>query len=196
MTSEEILLKIIDLFLKEVSLFWTIISAFVGGVIGYMIKLMPYFVMPKKDRLDFNLTLQKEANEIIEKIDESAQEFKNSLCSFAQKNSIELEDFNIITNNANKYFSKLKICCDSILSKTISINSVENTLLPQIKETVEKKLIEEYYKTLKKCSKKYNLPYKGKFDKTNYKSIYIVYSKFIKKGIKNNIIAWLLKNLD
>lgn len=184
-----------ELLLKEISLFWSILTGIAGGIVGFIFGLLPYFFMNKKDRKELNIKLQNEADDIVEKIDIKSQEFKDELCNFSKISEISVDDFNKVTKFANAYFSQLKICCDNILSDTISISSIENTLLPHIQETVEKDIIKKYYQTLRKRAKISNIPYKGQYKKVNYKSIFIVYGKFIKKDIKNKIIAFLLKHI-
>lgn len=184
-----------ELLLKEVSLFWTILTGVIGGIFGLIFGFLPYCFMNKKDRKELSIKLQNEADEIVEKIDVKSQEFKDELCNFSKLNNVSIDDFNKITKFANAYFSQLKICCDNILSNTISLISMENTLLPHIKETVEKDIIKKYYQILRKSARKSNIPYKGQYKKEYYKSIFIVYGKFIKNNIKNKIIVFLLEHI-
>lgn len=184
-----------EILLKEVSLYWTILTGIVGGIFGLIFGLLPYFFMNKKDRKELSIKLQKEADEIVEKIDAKSQEFKEELCKFSKLNKISIDDFNRITKFANTYFSQLKICCDNILSDTISPTSIENTLLTHIQETVEKDIIKKYYQILRKIAKKSSIPYKGQYKKEHYQSIFVVYGKFINKNIKNKIIVFLLEHI-
>jgi len=62
-----------ELLLKEISLFWSILTGIAGGIVGFIFGLLPYFFMNKKDKV------ATKNNEINKKIEESNAKAEQSI---------------------------------------------------------------------------------------------------------------------
>lgn len=143
------------------------------------------FTMTKKERKDYKAKLQENSNRLYEEHNQKYSNFAKALYTYAnKKEEPDINDFFEISTKGDLYFNHVKSICDSIISKNIDKNSMENTHLPFIKRVFEE-LLPQYYESLKTIAKKRNFQYKGELKKENYLSIFEVYHKYIKPNTKN-----------
>ena len=145
------------------------------------------FTMTKKERTDYKAKLQENSNKLYEEHNQKYKDFAKALYNYVnKKENPDMNDFYEIATKGDLYFNHVKTICDSIISKNIDKNSVDNTHLPLVKKVVEE-LLPEYYSALQTIAKKKNFKYDGQLKEENYKSIFKVYNKFIQK--KNDSLA-------
>ena len=140
------------------------------------------FTMTKKERTDYKAKLQENSNRLYEEHNQKYKDFARALYNYVnKKENPDMNNFFDIATKGDLYFNHVKTICDSIISNNIDKSSVENTHLPLVKKVVEE-LLPEYYSALQTIARKKNFKYDGKLKEENYKSIFIVYNKFIKKN--------------
>ena len=173
--------QIITLFLQHVQLCWVIIT----GIISIISGIIGFYIGIYKFNKEFNLKLQQESNSISNHLYEAYQQYMSSLSIYMNKikneDQIKFDDFIDISINGENYFNQLRNICDSIISKNLEKNSINNTYLPKIKDVIEKDLIQTHYATLTSIASQSQLTYNGQFLIENYQSIFSVYAKFVEK---------------
>lgn len=133
------------------------------------------FSMTKKERKDYEIQLLAESKELLEEQAEAFQEFATALHKYAnKKEGPDLDDFFSISTKGEIYFNRVRISCDAIIAKKVDKDSVRNTILPKVKEAIERSL-PDFYSTLQEIAKKEEIKYSGELRRENYESIYTVY---------------------
>jgi hypothetical protein len=136
------------------------------------------WTMTKKERKDYEQILYENGNDLMEKQNDTFQEFTKSLKMYIEnKDTPTLDNFYQIATSGEKYFYQQKIASDAILTNKVDARVRDNTLVPSIKETVSKSL-PEYYKSLKNISGKNGFRYTGELKRDNYESLYLVVEKY------------------
>lgn len=136
------------------------------------------FTMSKKERADIGQTNFENAKALMEAQNTTFQEFSASLHKYAnKKGKPSLTDFFDISTAGEKYFYQQKITCDAILAGKVDNNSRDNTLVPKIRESVERTL-PDFYRTLQSIAEKREIEYEGRLVRSNYESLYLVVEKY------------------
>lgn len=138
------------------------------------------FTMTKKERKDYQNTLQENANKYSKELDDTFSSFANALQKYIQCSESSLNEFQNITITGEAYFSAMKRLCNAILEGNISKQAIEYDFCQRIKEFVEKN-ISLYYETLTCVAEKIGLPYSGSLKRENYESVYLAYDKYCAK---------------
>ena len=163
LTPEDI--KLLDVFVKFIVPIGTFILGF----------FVSRFSMSKKERKDYETKLLETSRELVEKQSEAFQEFTEALYQYANKDEDpDLDDFFKISTKGELYFNRIRIACDAIIAKKVDEDSIRNSILPKVKEAVERSL-PDYYSTLAEIANKENIKYSGELRRENYESIYTVY---------------------
>jgi hypothetical protein len=136
------------------------------------------FTLSKKERVDVGQKKFENSKALMEAQNTTFQELSASLHKYANKRGKpSLTDFFDISTAGEKYFYQQKITCDAILSGKVDDSTRDNTLVPKIRESVERTL-PDFYKTLKSIADKKEIEYEGKLVRSNYESLYLVVEKY------------------
>ena len=158
-------MKLLEVFLK----FLVPIATF---ILGFFISR---FSMSKKERKDYELELLKTTRDLLNGQSKSFQEFAEVLYLYANKDEEpDLNDFFLISTKGELYFNQIRIACDAIIAKKVDVDSLRNSILPKVKEAVERTL-PDFYSTLTEISVKKGIEYSGELRRENYESIYTVH---------------------
>lgn len=136
--------------------------------------------MTKKERKDVASKLLENSNNLQKEKNQAFSDFTKAILKYANKtDGKSLDDFQEIATSGAIYFSSLKRICDSILANQVDESALHNTLIPDIREAVERSL-PDYYQTLSELAVTLNIEYKGELRRENYESVYSVYEKYPK----------------
>jgi len=136
------------------------------------------FTMTKKESKDLEQKLFDTAKNLMLSQNDRFQDFSSVLHKYASKQGDStLDDFYEIATNGEKYFYQLKIISDAILANQVDRLSRDNTLIPKIREAVEKSL-PIFYETLQKIAEKNGFNYTGCLKRDNYESLYKVLERY------------------
>ena len=134
------------------------------------------FTMTKKERKDHQQTLYENASDLAEKQKVAYTEFTDALATYISADEPRVEDFLAIATSGDRYFSQLKMTAEAILSDNVDPIIRDETLIPALKEAIEKSL-PAYYEALIEISRKRNIDYSGDLSRSNYESIYSAVEK-------------------
>ncbi|MCK5214198.1 MAG: hypothetical protein KAR05_02450 [Candidatus Omnitrophica bacterium] len=155
--------------LKTILLIATHILVFIGGFLSRK------FTLTKKEKIDHSAKLQETSNKLNDALNNKYQIFTLALNNYININkNPDGNDFYKIATTGDSYFEQIRSICDSVLSENVDKNTVKNTFIPKIVETIEK-ILPKYYETLQEIAKKQSLNFDGKLEEKKYKSIYEVY---------------------
>jgi hypothetical protein len=136
------------------------------------------WTMTKKERADVSQKQFENAKSLMEAQNATFQEFTAALHKYAnKKGKPSLTDFFDISTAGERYFYQQKITCDAILSDKVDASTRDNTLVPKIKESVERTL-PDFYKTLQSIAGRREIEYEGTLKRSNYESMYAVVEKY------------------
>ena len=153
----------------------SVIIPIVSFVLGF---LVCRFTMSKKERKDYEQKLFENGRELMEAQSSRFQEFSSRLQRYINSSGDPtLDDFFDIAATGEKYFYQLKISSDAILSGKVDAGTRDNTLVPHIREAVQKSL-PTFYSVLQAIAKKKGIEYRGKLERANYESVYAVVEKY------------------
>lgn len=157
--------------------FWgKVVLPILTFVLGFVVSR---FTMSKAERKAQNMAAQNLSNELIVKKNERFNEFVKAMRDYAQKKEEPgLDDFCEIAQKGESYFAAMTVICDSILTSNIPEATVRNTHAPGISDAVKKSL-PSFYAALQEIARKKEITYKGKLDRKQYESIFLVYEKYI-----------------
>lgn len=166
MSTEE--LKLLDISVK----FGVPIITFIAGF------LVSRFTMSKKERKDYEIQLLETSRELIEEQGSAFEEFALSIYQYANKEEQpNLDDFFAISSKGALYFNRIKITCDAIIANKVDDDSIRNTIVPKVKEAIERSL-PDFHKTLRDIADKDGIKYTGELKRENYESMYTVYEMY------------------
>jgi hypothetical protein len=149
-----------------------------GESISRILARLQRFTMTKKESKDYKQTLFENGQDLMQKQNDRFQEFTAALQKYILNcESPTLDDFIKLSTVGEKYFYQQQITSDAILSGKVDRRTRDDTLVPRIKETVEKSL-PAFYEELQKISEKNGFGYKGTLQRKNYESIYSVVEKY------------------
>lgn len=137
--------------------------------------------MTKKERADHQIKLAENAKNLSKELEQAYERYSKAIVLLSEKSVPDINDFHEITISGEAYFSQLKTICDSVLSKSIELKAVENSLLTHIKDAAKTDII-EHYETLQSISEKLEFEFKGVAKLENYKSIHLVLEKYLDKN--------------
>jgi hypothetical protein len=153
-------------------------SAFVPIITFILGFLVSRLTMSKKEKRDYEQKLFDNSKDLMIAQHDRFLEFSSTLRKYvSNQDNPTLEDFYEIAVNGEKYFYQLKIISDAILSNKVDMNSRDNTLVPKVKEAVEK-VLPKFYDILTKIAQKNDFDYNGVLKRENYESLYKVSEKF------------------
>jgi hypothetical protein len=136
------------------------------------------WTMTKKERKDFQQKQFENSKSLMESQLARFQEFSATLKKYIEKEGEPtLDDFYEVSTVGERYFYQQQVTSDAILAGNVDPNSRDNTLVPRIRETVQKSL-PAFYEILKKIAKKKGFEYNGSLKRENYASIYAVVEKY------------------
>lgn len=134
--------------------------------------------MTKKEKKDFEQTLFENGKDLMDKQNERFVEFTAVIKKYIGKDADpSIDDFYEIATSGEKYFYQQKIISDAILTGKVDGFCRDNTLVPSIRETINKSL-PCFYNTLRQIAEKKGFLYHGKLERRNYESLYLVLEKF------------------
>lgn len=140
------------------------------------------WTMTKKERKDLEQTEFENGKELMTARFDRFQEFATALAKYSGKASpVTFDDFMEISVVGEKYFYQQKIVSDAILSGKVDGRSRDDTLVPSIKESIEKSL-PTFYQVLQAIAAKKGFEYHGKLERKNYESLYRVVEVYGKQG--------------
>lgn len=136
------------------------------------------WTMTKKERADVRQKQFENAKALMEAQNKTFQEFSAALMKYAnKKGQPSLTDFFEIATSGENYFYQQKITCDAILAGNVDSATRDNTLVPKIRESVERNL-PDFYRTLQSIAAKRGIEYDGTLKRSNYESMYAVVERF------------------
>lgn len=146
-------------------------------ILGFIVSR---FTMSMKERKDYEQQLFENGRQLMEAQNSRFQEFSAALHKYVNK-AVDptLDDFFEIATVGEKYFYQLKISSDAILSNKVDPATRDNTLVPAIRDAVQKSL-PTFYGTLQSIAKKKAIDYRGELKRENYESMYSVVEKYSK----------------
>ncbi len=144
-------------------------------VLGF---LTSRFTMTKKERKDIEQKNFENAKDLAEKQNERFQDFATTLKKYiSNKPNTTFDDFYSIATSGERYFYQQAITCEAIISGKVDPGFRDQTLVPKVRETVEKSL-PTFYDILNEIAKEKGFAYDGKLVRKNYESLYQVAEKY------------------
>jgi hypothetical protein len=163
--------KLLDFLRTNASVLFPIITFILGF-------LSSRFTMTKKETKDLEQKLFENSKNLMLAQNDRFQDFSSVMHKYASKQGEPtLDDFYEVSTTGEKYFYQLKIISDAILANQVDKRSRDNTLIPKVREAVEKTL-PSFYDTLTKISQKRGLNYTGCLKRENYESLYKVLERY------------------
>lgn len=144
-------------------------------VLGFFVSR---FTLSKRDQKDIQQRLFENSKALVAENEARYQEFCGAIKRYAEGSGPPtLDDFHQITAAGERYFTQQKITADAIFAGNVDDKTRDHTLVPGIKETIERSL-PRYYESLKNIAQKHDLPYSGELRRENYESLYSVVEKY------------------
>lgn len=159
--------------LENLSL-WQVLIPIITFALGL---ITPRLTMTKKDRLDHKQTLYENAKELIEGQKLAFSEFTSALKAYHDSTDPTLDDFYRIATSGDNYFRFMKMIAEAVMADMIQPYMQKETIIPMLKEAIEKTL-PAYYAALRQIANKKGISYKGELKRENYQSIYAAVEKF------------------
>ena len=142
------------------------------------------FTMTKKEKKDLEQKRFENAKDLAESQNERFQDFTATLKKYIENASEPtFNDFYDIATSGEKYFYQQAITCEAILSGNVDGTFRDQTLVPKIRETIQKSL-PRFYDVLNDIAKKKGFSYEGKLERKQYESLYQVAEKYPMPGDK------------
>jgi hypothetical protein len=135
------------------------------------------FTMSKKERADVAQLRFQNSRELMERQNETFQDYVSALDGYINALEGDADHFVKVATVGERYFYQLKIASDAILSDAVDANARDNTLVPKIREAVERSL-PEHYDALREIAAKKGFRYDGELRRENYSSLYAVVEKY------------------
>ncbi|MFZ5755453.1 MAG: hypothetical protein ACOY3X_00955 [Pseudomonadota bacterium] len=147
------------------------IATFIAGF------LASRFTLSKSDKLAHKQRLYENAMNHVERQRSAYQAFASSLRAYVSSEDPGLDLFTEVATSGDHYFRELKMIGEAILSGNVDEYVRDETLVPALKEAIEKSL-PAYYEALNEIAKKKGFKYSGFPKRSNYESIYSAVEKF------------------
>jgi len=136
-------------------------------VLGFVVSR---WTMSLKEKKDFQLALQKNADTYQGSIATAFDQFTKALSQYAKKKKPSLDDFSQISSTGEAYFTQLRIVCNATHSGAISGAIARTTFAPLIKEAWERS-IPRFYEVLGDIANKNDIEWKGELRRDNYQPV-------------------------
>jgi hypothetical protein len=136
------------------------------------------WTMTKKEAADVSQTQFENARALMEAQNATFLAFTAAMNKYAnKKGKPSLTDFFEVSTAGETYFYQQKITSDAILAGKVDEISRDNTLVPKIRDAVQRTL-PLFYETLQSIAAKREIEYEGSLKRENYESMFVVVEKF------------------
>lgn len=136
-------------------------------VLGFFVSR---WTMSLKEKKDYQLALQKNADTYQASIATAFEQFTKALSQYAKEKKPSLDDFFQISSTGEAYFTQLRMVCNATQSGTISAAVARTTFSPLIKEAWERS-IPRFYEVLGEIASKNDIEWKGELRRENYQPV-------------------------
>jgi hypothetical protein len=150
--------------------------------------------MTKEKRENHLAQLSAKGNKLLDNQRAAFQKFVSALHHYSIKDGLpNLDDFYQISTKGILYFNALNNMCNAIIANQVDAFTVPKSLMPKIKEDVERTL-PVFYKTLQGIAQRCGTSYHGELKREDYEGLYSVYEKYCltldeDRGIAHGILS-------
>lgn len=142
--------------------------------------LVSRFTMSKKERKDHEHQLLETTRGLIDEKVKAFEAYSAAIYQYTNAKKPTGDNFFDISTKSVLYFNRITLICDAVIAKQIEQNTLRNTIIPNVKDAVER-TIPDTAKTLRTIAVNQGFKYNSDFKREDYKSIYSVYEKYVVK---------------
>jgi hypothetical protein len=153
---------------------WVPILTAVGGV---ALGLLGRVTMTKKERADVDQKNYENSVAATSQHKTAVEAYVAALHAYGQSDDPTLDDFLLLAQTGDAYFTQVGRMCDAIISGRVDTAMRDATWLPKIKVAYEKSL-PAHYDTLSSQAKKKGYAYTGKLRRSDHESIFTVAERY------------------